>query len=298
MIAKIKQNARRALGGNWGKAIAILLTLFAVSLLFVFFEALFYWVFHFTGGVGPHLRFSLDFIPLDYPLLTQERDVNLVPFLISTLSTLCGLLVLSPLSLGITRWYYELIAGEETEIFTIFSYFSHFRLYLRSVWYHIQIMVRSFLWSVALFAPGTLLFALCSYYLEQPGNGAYVTALSFGLVLSCVLLVLCAVVLILLLLRYFLTPYYLVEKPEWTVTQAIRRSVAGTREQKGNLLLFGLSFLPWLLLGVFLLPLLYVIPYLMASRALYAKVLITRDLRQIEQQESQQPLEQDDTSEA
>ena len=33
MIAKIKENAKRALAGNWGKAIAILLILFAVSML-------------------------------------------------------------------------------------------------------------------------------------------------------------------------------------------------------------------------------------------------------------------------
>ena len=105
------------------------------------------------------------------------------------------------------------------------------------------------------------------------------TALSFGLVLSCVLLVLCTLVLILVLLRYFLTPYYLVHRPDLTVSQAIQLSIRGTREQKGNLLLFGLSFLPWMLLGLLVVPLLYVLPYLMASRALYAKVLITREER-------------------
>ena len=128
---------------------------------------------------------------------------------------------------------------------------------------------------------GGCCFALCSYYLERPGENEnlQLTALSFGLVLSCVLLVLCTLVLILVLLRYFLTPYYLVHRPDLTVSQAIQLSIRGTREQKGNLLLFGLSFLPWMLLGLLVVPLLYVLPYLMASRALYAKVLITREER-------------------
>ena len=34
-----------------------------------------------------------------------------------------------------------------------------------------------------------------------------------------------------------------------------------------------------MLLGLLVVPLLYVLPYLMASRALYAKVLITREER-------------------
>lgn len=279
MIAKIKENAKRALAGNWGKAIAILLILFAVSMLFVFFEALFYWIFQFTGQTGPVL--SLDFIPPDYPLLSQARTIRLAPQLVSLASMACGLLVLSPLSLGVTQWYYRAVGGETADASAVFQFFSQKGLYFKSVWYHVQITVRSFLWGVLLFAPGFVLFALCSYYLERPGENEnlQLTALSFGLVLSCVLLVLCTLVLILVLLRYFLTPYYLVHRPDLTVSQAIQLSIRGTREQKGNLLLFGLSFLPWMLLGLLVVPLLYVLPYLMASRALYAKVLITREER-------------------
>lgn len=277
MIARIKQNAKRALTGNWGKAIAILLILFAVSMLFVFFEALFYWIFQFTGQTGPVL--SLDFIPPDYPLLSQARTISLAPQLVSLASMVCGLLVLSPLSLGVTKWYYATAGGEAADASAVFHFFSQRGLYFKSVWYHVQITVRSFLWGAALFAPGLVLFALCSYYLERPGEDMQLTAISFGLVLSCVLLVLCALVLILVLLRYFLAPYYLVHRPELTVSEAIQLSIQGTREQKGNLLLFGLSFLPWALAGLLVLPLLYVLPYLMASRALYAKVLITREER-------------------
>lgn len=59
MIAKIKENAKRALAGNWGKAIAILLILFAVSMLFVFFEALFYWISSLLGRRGRCSRWTL-----------------------------------------------------------------------------------------------------------------------------------------------------------------------------------------------------------------------------------------------
>ena len=278
MIARVKQNAKRALAGNWGKAIAILFIMGAVCLLFAFFETLFYWIYDFTGGTGP--TFELSGAIANFPLLASPGKINLVPFLISTLSMICALLVLSPLSLGVTQWYYKTVSGEPVGVSLIFSFFSHGKLYFKSVWYHIQITVRAFLWGILLFAPGLTLFALCNYFLEHPAEGIETVALSIGLVLAVLLIVLCAVVLMLVLFRYFLAPYYLVDNPELTVTQAIRLSIKGTKEQKGDLFLFVLSFLPWMLLGILLLPLLYVLPYYLASKSLYAKVLITRQSRE------------------
>ena len=48
---------------------------------------------------------------------------------------------------------------------------------------------------------------------------------------------------------------------------------------KGNIQLtlsFYLSFLPWLLLAPFLVPVLFVNPYMQASLAIYAKYLMTK----------------------
>ena len=64
----------------------------------------------------------------------------------------------------------------------------------------------------------------------------------------------------------------------------IRRSV---RIMKGNCretaaLLF--SFFPWFLLSVLAIPLLFVLPYLYASMAINARVLLERDTRKQEAQ--------------
>ena len=75
-------------------------------------------------------------------------------------------------------------------------------------------------------------------------------------------------------LRYFLAPYILAENPQMKSREAVKQSVKYMKGHKGDVFVFGLSFIGWILLCVFFIPMFYVIPYMNASHAMYARYLI------------------------
>ena len=69
--------------------------------------------------------------------------------------------------------------------------------------------------------------------------------------------------------RYSKAAFYLVCYEDFSVSDAIKESVRKTRADLLGILLFKLSFLPWFLLCVGIVPILFVIPYYKQSLTLY-----------------------------
>ncbi len=69
--------------------------------------------------------------------------------------------------------------------------------------------------------------------------------------------------------RYSQSAFYLVCYKDFSASDAIRESVRKTRNNLADILLFKISFLPWLLLSAAIVPMLFVIPYYKQSLTLY-----------------------------
>lgn len=153
----------------------------------------------------------------------------------------------------------------------------------RSIALRILLAVRILFWRAVFSIPAALLFL--ARRLLAGWQSDYALFLQVGLFALQILVSLILTVLwFVFIQRYFLAGYLFVSGSGEGLHAMIRRSV---RIMKGNCretaaLLF--SFFPWFLLSVLVIPLLFVLPYLYASMAINARVLLERDTRKQEAQ--------------
>ena len=263
-----KQNAKKALGNRWGGAIAVVLMISAISLLFSILESMF------TVFFG---------LPDFYEILAcllEGRDLPpaaIPSVIISGVFAVLGFLVLTPLKLGVTNWLYQLTGGQPREISSLFFFFDSPCLFFKSLFLRLGIAVRMFFWAVLCLSPGVVFTGIGDYLARPDASAADHALAAAGITLGSILLLLGFAALWICSFRYFLAGYLLCADPDLGVGTVIRLSVRGTRGRLSKLAQFQLSFLGWYLLCFLVLPLLYVAPYTGASMAIYARYLIERD---------------------
>ncbi|WP_312640926.1 DUF975 family protein [Hydrogenoanaerobacterium sp.] len=267
---QIKQNARRALGGNWGKAICILLIGMSIFVIFSLLQGL--------------TSLLLDIPDFHDTLKTpgfyfdDVVNVSLLSLLIASIFTVLSLIVNSPLTFGVKQWYYRLVGGESEDVVSIFSFFSFARLFFKAIWHDINLIVRRLLWAIPFaVVPGAIAgIAVLLLYNTQPSDLMHLGGIML-LMLGLLLAVIAQIFFFIFSNRYFLSSYLIVEDPEIGVRKAIKTSIRSMKGHKSEIFVLQLSFVPWGLLSLLVLPLLYVVPYYNSSSALYAKYLIERE---------------------
>ena len=266
---QIKQNARRALGASWGKAICIFLIMASIFIVFSLMQGVLSLIFGIPDIGDVFLSYYY------YP--KAAVIIPPVSLAMAAVFSAFSMLINSPLTFGVKGWYFSIISGETEDIGAIFLFFSHIRLLLKAIWHDINITIRLCLWSIVFaLIPGGIC-AVAGLILQNP---KYVELYRLGgiilLMLGLLLAVLSQIFFIIFSNKYFLSAYLIVEDTTLTVSKAIKTSAAYTKGSRGALFMLSLSFIPWALFSVLLVPLLYFVPYYSASKALYAKYLIER----------------------
>ena len=275
MFKKLKQNARLALKGSWDKAFGIIII---YALL--------------TGSLALVRQYALS-------VLSTPRPASLSPHfwtallwymssaevIVMSVFSLLSVLFIIPLTFGVAGWFYSLVQGQSHSLLTIFSCFESAKTYCRTVWLHIQIFVRTLFWGLVFMAlPGGLFYLSMGVVYRQftlfaDNLRLNATFGTIGVVLSVILLVLAAIFYLIFISRYTLAVYIFWENPEQKISQVLKSSVQFSHGYRSSLLLFELTFVPWFLLSVAIIPLLFVYPYYCAGMALYARYLIERSQR-------------------
>ena len=265
----IKKNARESLKHHWGRAIGILLFLFAVNAVFLLLEQLFYYLLSMNGTVEPALVVDL---------FRGQLRVTWSMALVTLTFALVSFVLTTPLMFGMTKWYFHQVGGERPSLLTLFTYFYSIRDLARSLALRVMLGVRVLLWGA--------LFGLPS---EVPAFGIEAAAGyggSFALLAVLGLILLEAVVTVIMALlwfcwvqRYFLAEYLFVSRADMGLHAMIRESVRIMKGNRWDAAKLYLSYLPWYLLGLLVVPLLFTAPYLFAGTAINARVLLERDAR-------------------
>ena len=268
----VKQNGKRCLYNNWGKAVAIVLLMLAVSLLFTIVELIIGLVFGTPQMVD---------VQNDGYWLNNLPNTSLLSIALTAIIAIGSFLITAPLKLGVTRWYYELTEGESPEILSIFNCFSS-RQYFRALSLQIHILGRMLLWALLYFAlPAAVLGASIwaldygPYYMNL--DMCYVIG-SMGLLFAVLLAIFFGLFYAAAMQKYFLARYY-VTNENLGVWEALKKSRHASKGKRGEILLFMLSFLPWFLSCVLVIPSLYVHPYYETGAMLYARVLMEQHYR-------------------
>lgn len=236
-IGQLKKDARRALKGNFVRATAVallaLLPAFAASVLESALRA-----------IGKIPAFTAD-----PALLVQPHNAAPLSVLITLLTALFAFLVGAPVRQGgVYRWYHLLTVSSAPGIADTFVYFERFRDWRRSVLLRLAAWLRVGLWAVVLFAPAGLLGWIALYaYTPTERTTALGQMQPLFWLLTILWLVLAAVCVALISLRYLPGAYLLVEQPETSLRVILRKSVRIMRGLTGKAALFYLSFAPWYL---------------------------------------------------
>lgn len=275
LFSILKRNSKLALRGSWGRAIIILLIVMGVSTLITVFTQIAASVFVTAPMLDDSTMAQYDTVWE----FAEEFRLGTAEWIIFGASVILSLLLMSPLSLGQARWYYNLVHGGSMPVTELFFYFETGRAYARSLLYEINIGIRSMLWMILFYAPPSAVFGVALFFLS--GNGelsrvGLMTATS-GIFLSAVLFILATLFYAACVCRYALTPYLIAEDAELTVRKAIKLSVKYTKGFRFSILWFGLSYIGWFFLTAFIFPVLYAVPYYSTGMAMYSRYIIEKN---------------------
>jgi len=265
LFSMLKRNSKLALEGSWGRAILVLLIPSACAALL---SAL---------GAGANLlALGLREPARSRGLAGALLEVSLPSLAVVALLMALGLLLLAPLRLGVSYWFFCLVHGRSLPVRSVFRWYAGPRRYASAVGYAVHIAARSYFWAL-LFLLVPLTLTASSLRLLSVGESRTVMAFgTVGLSIAAVLTLLSEVLCTIFLGRYFLAAYLLCGEEEPSIRAAFRSSMEYTRGHCFSFFLYTLSFLGWLLLSVLTcgLAALFTAPYLAASCAMYGRYLI------------------------
>jgi uncharacterized membrane protein len=272
----IKKNSKEALKGNWGSACAFLLIIFGLFASFQMLEGAIATIF------GYSTQLNTNFSIFDLPILINNPNFY-IPMISSLVFALLQFFVFVPMIFGCYSWFFIIADGQTLETVQIFSFFSSFRLFLKTIWMAVNLFFRSLFWAILLLIPGILSVIISTqisnnYQLSSKPNAMLIGALLniFG-----VLLIIVGVIFLALILqKYFLAKYIFIQNNNKKVRECVKFSILMMNGHKKDILLFRISFIGWFLLIPITLFVgsLYVLPYQATSLASYARYIIQSKL--------------------
>lgn len=261
----LKAKARQLLEGIWGRAIALLFYLVLILLFFSVLEQM----------IASFLRIqSLE--QLLMPLFIYGKVTVYLSELYQSALLWFGTLILTltgifPFLQGMYAWYYARSSGEIWAVSSAFHWFTAWSRFFHSLRCYYLLFFKRLLWSILFSLPALGLYFVYVFSVVYRVD----TWISFILFFLCVGLELLGLLFSwIVCYRYFLVVYIMCDDPTVRVRTAFKNSVYIMKHKKFELFALDVSFLPYYLLNVLLIPCLWTFPYIQMTKALYAKKYI------------------------
>ena len=228
-------------------------------------------------------------IPVSFAASTVIMSVQIaLLYLCSVLSTVTGsvaasfvfvlleILIMAPLFLTTLRFFRRMQWGIEDRIISIFEVFANKALYKRALRFTVSISLRVLGIALLLFIPYTFFRLLTSNaFYEQLGLAMPVWAANFEFV-PVFLRTIADVALFFIMLRYYLAPFLFVADEEMDPAEALLTSKIISRRTAFDYFTLILSFLPLILLSVFVMPLLFTMPYFIMAYLVHCRFAVAQ----------------------
>ncbi len=258
-FSEIKRAARSSLKHRWPEAITVSVVLIATSFLNTYMQYILMSLFKVKQVWTP-------FSPTELPLYNQVASVSITLF-----SAVFSFLVLFPLVFGVMRWFWLITGGGSASVGDIFYYFASAKIYFKSLMLSLRLYLRLIIGAVVCFLPYIIAGVLTSPYLyDRLGVSMPMVMDSFSPLVKHFRFF--GVLAFLMWISIYLLCYTVVfSESELSVGKIIRRTAKVTKGFRFNTVGFVLSFSGWLLLSVLAVPFIFVLPYLLASLAVYGR---------------------------
>lgn len=260
----IKKEARDQLSNkNWGKAIAIALLLLLLSGIGRKIGTWFS-----EGLIDFNLNFNVDDRLIANPVISGLMP-HIAHWFTDVLLFIISLFIVFPLSIGVIRWTYKVATGESPSLDEIFYYFRNKNLYIRSVKFSLFLTIRTLVIFALCTIPG-IIISFCSVFVDNINCSLGDVMLALGTIITCIGIVAATV----LLIRYFLAQYLFIIDDAVDPKECLKSSWKMMNGNMMKVIKLLLSFILWILLCCLVIPIFYVMPYMMVSEAICAKWLI------------------------
>ncbi|MBR7132842.1 MAG: hypothetical protein IKD04_04865 [Clostridia bacterium] len=244
-----------------------------------------------TALKGRYLGAIFSSLCLIFSVIIGELLASLVEF-VSTehfyyiFSLAYSIFITVPLLLGLIRYFWRLLFAVEDSPVSVFYYLSTKELYLKAIKLNFSIILRAIPAALILFFPVIAVWVLSQSFIFELINipipmwtanldHLFVFLRTFSSVLLCVFM-----------LKYYMSPLLFVADENMDVNEAIYMSATISKKSGLDFFYLLLSFLGWILLSVFMIPLIFTLPYMITSYAVHVRFAVAEYNKHIEKNET------------
>ena len=197
-------------------------------------------------------------------LVSDEATANILVYVIGyPIEIIMGFLF-SPIINGYIRAFYRAAYSNTIDLRDVFYYFNVSR-YIHALSLNIRLAIRMLLPVLLCYLP------LITFDIISSHIGADFTESTLSHNLRFLLTVLSTVLVVLWSIRYFTVFTVSIDNEQLTPQQVFAYNKYIMQNRSGNVIKLLVSFIPWMLLCLLVLPMLYVIPYMTQSLCVSAK---------------------------
>lgn len=289
----IKKAAKVNLEDNWSKAFASMGIMLVVLLLLFLSEQLLVEILRHYGIINQIDAYVGDVDALKNWLNWLSAyfadKTTMYVNLIAVAFMFFGFLIVTPLRLGITTWYYTVAASKNAPLGNTFIYYRSNGKYIDSLLFTVRLFIRKLVCGIIAFAaPGVALAMTITHSINyvKTENEKELSSLKVYAIIAGVLLVAGLFLYAFLALRYFVSRYLFakrtIEDNKLSITKCFSDSKRYMVNNKKRVIMLFFSFIPLFLLCVFIIPIIYVMPYYNGSIAQLADDIIDMNERYTE----------------
>lgn len=180
-----------------------------------------------------------------------------------------------PLFFGVVAYFRRILWGQTDNVISIFKYFSDKQSYRRVLRLIITLTLRLLGYGIVLYIPYISVNILASDWVyELIGIPIPIWASNLW-VLSSFLGLAAGVILFFVALKYYMTPFLFIACDDIDTEEAINMSVIISRRTASDFFWLAVSFGGWIILSLFLAPLIFTLPYFLCSYCLHCRYAVT-----------------------
>ncbi|MBE6728764.1 MAG: DUF975 family protein [Ruminococcaceae bacterium] len=239
----VKSTALALLKGNWANAV--------------------------FAGIAPVATAVIIFLAgslLDLPIGTFSGIIVVIALLF----------ILSPLNMGVLRYFWRMSNECKDSPVEIFYYFSSLSAYRRVMNFNIKITFRVILGAVIFSLPATVVATITSEsFYEFIGSATPLWVLSFK-TLVVILQIAGYIATVAYLISLYLPAFLMVANEDMTADECIRHGIKIGRYTKVKFANIVFSYIGWIILTILAVPCLFTMPYLLMSYVVSCRFLVAR----------------------
>lgn len=199
---------------------------------------------------------------------------------------LLAIFLVLPVFLGVLRYIWRMLHSVTDNPVAVFYWFSEKALYVKAIRFILQYALRIALWFAILNIPSLLLFALSkSFIFDFVGTSTPLWTANLEYY-SVLLRNISWVLVFFITLKFYLAPILLIADENMDINEAMYLSSVISRKSSIDFIGLIFSSAGWILLSVFVLPLIFTLPLLLGFYTVHGRFAVTEYNCHIKQSES------------